>query len=436
MADWGWEGNGCMNESARRVVVTGTGLITPLGSDEETVWTAMMQKRCGIRRLTLVNPSDYKTPIGGEVETDAINAILRQVGVEPVGDRTVDMALAAAGAALRAAGLSESSKVMAPPPIPVIFGTGIGASHSLYHAFESFFQKGVRGLRPTSVPRCMANAISAQISITFRLTGANYVIVSACTSSTTAAGVAFRMIRDGYAECVLCGGADAVFDPFVYAGWNNLGVMSKNPDPLSACRPFDSRRDGCVLGEGAGALVIESLHHAMARGARIRGEILGYGESSDASHITSPSVEGQALAIRDAMSSAGIVPEQIGFINAHGTATRANDECESKSILAALGPAAASIPAASNKSFFGHLLGASGVVESIVTLIGLERGIMPPNLNLDDPDPSCNLCFVRGEATKVKSPVAMKNSFGFGGNNAVLILRAWEETSERQRHSY
>jgi len=416
-----------MNSIPRRVVVTGMGLITPLGSDEETVWNGMVQKRCGIRRLTLVNPDDYKTPVGGEVDSEAIPAMLREAGVEPVGDRTVDLALASAGAALRSAGIGAGCGSSGPVPMPVIFGSGIGASHSMYHAFEAFFQKGVRGLRPTSVPRCMGNAISAQISIKFRLSGPNYVIVSACTSSTTAIGVSFRMVRDGYADCALCGGTDSVFDPFVYAGWNNLGVMSKNPDPLSACRPFDSRRDGCVLGEGAGALVIESLESAAARGARIRGEILGYGESSDASHITSPSVEGQVRAILDAMSSAGVAAGDIGFINAHGTATRANDECESKSITAALGPAAASVPTASSKSFFGHLLGAAGAVETIVTFLGLERGMMPPNLNLDEPDPGCNLCLARGEAVKLKSPVAMKNSFGFGGNNAVLILRGWEE---------
>jgi 3-oxoacyl-[acyl-carrier-protein] synthase II len=249
--------------------------------------------------------------------------------------------------------------------------------------------------------------------------------VSACAAGTNAIGTAFRQIRNGYSDVVLCGGVDAFLDPFFFGVWNNIPALSRNPDPARACRPFDADRDGLVLGEGAGALVLESLDSAERRGARIRGEVAGYGESSDAGHITHPSVEGQAEAIRRALASAGVAPSEIGFINAHGTATRANDVTESRSIRAALGDAAASIPVASNKSYFGHTLGAAGGIETIVTLLGLEAGKVPPNLNLDNPDPECELCLVGDQPLEIDSPVAMKNSFGFGGGNAVLILKRY-----------
>ena len=408
----------------KRVVVTGIGVVTALGLDEAAFWRNLLAGRSGIGRITLFDIAEYKCQNGSEVQTDRLSEALRARQL-PAADRTVDMALLASAQALESASVISGKPPYGPQNTAVIFGTGIGASHSLFQAFMSFSQKGLRGLRPTSVPRCMANAVTAQISMRFRLTGPNYVIVSACTSSTTAIGTAFRMIRDGYADRALCGGADSVFDPFVYGAWNNLGVMSKNPDPARACRPFDAARDGCVLGEGAGALVLESLDAARGRGARIRAEIGGFGESSDAEHITSPSADGQARAIRAAMEDAGLRPADIGFINAHGTATRANDECESQSIRLAFGNAADRIPVASNKSFFGHLLGAAGAVETIATILGLESGTVPPNLNLDNPDPACNLPFVGSTAMNVSSPVAMKNNFGFGGNNAVLILRRW-----------
>ena len=413
-----------MNER-RRVVITGMGVVTALGMDEAALWQSMLAGRCGIRPLTLFDTAEYRCKNGSEIATDALNEALLSRKLTTA-DRTVDMALVASAQALESAGVISGEPPYEPQNAAVIFGSGLGASHSMYSAFMGYSEKGVRGMRPTSVPRCMANAISAQISMRFRLTGPNYIIVSACTSSTNAIGTAFRMIRDGYSDRVLCGGSDSVFDPFVFAGWNNLGVMSKNPDPARACRPFDADRDGCVLGEGAGALVIESLDQARRRGARIRAEILGFGESSDAEHITSPSAEGQARAIRAALDCAGIQPGDIGFINAHGTATRANDTCESQSIRLALGEATGRIPVASNKSFFGHLLGASGAVETIVTVLGLENGKVPPNLNLDNPDPACSLTFVGNTAMDVPSPIAMKNSFGFGGDNAVLIMRRWD----------
>lgn len=413
-----------MNDK-RRVVVTGMGVVSALGLDEATFWQNLLAGRSGIGPLTAFDTTEYKCKNGSEIASDTITQAL-QTRTLISSDRTVDMALIASAQALESAGVIAGQPPYEPQNTTTIFGSGIGASHSLYQAFMGYSQKGLRGIRPTSVPRCMANAITAQISMKFRLTGPNYVIISACTSATNAIGTAFRMIRDGYADRVLCGGSDSVFDPFVYGGWNNLGVMSKNPDPAGACRPFDAARDGCILGEGAAALVLEPRDQALARGADIRAEICGFGGSSDAEHITTPSAEGQARAIRAALGSAGIEPGDVGFINAHGTATRANDECESRSIRLALGNVTDRVPVASNKSFFGHLLGAAGAIETFVTILGLESGKVPPNLNLDNPDPACNLNLVGKTAMEIASPIAMKNSFGFGGDNAVLVLRRWD----------
>ena len=222
---------------------------------------------------------------------------------------------------------------------------------------------------------------------------------------------------------MLTGGADGFFNPFFYGAWNNLGVLSKIPEPERACRPFDRDRDGCILGEGAAALVLESLDSARERGAQIRGEIVGYGETSDATHITSPSVEGQTQAMRRALDDARLDPTAIGFVNAHGTATQANDETEGQSIRATLGDATDSIPVASNKSYFGHTMGASGALETVVTLLGLETGRVPANLNLEHPDPACRIHPVGDRSMDLDCTYAMKNSFGFGGGNGVLILK-------------
>ena len=409
----------------RRVVVTGLGLASAIGVDEESFWANLLAGCGGIDRLRSLDTTGYRVDIGAEVDADAVQSRLRALGKRAT-DRALDLALIAGADALEQAGL-----ISGPPPyteqdVAVVFGTGVGSAESHHTAFTAFAKKGVRGLRPSTVPKCMYNAISSGLSIHFRLTGANFMVVSACTSATNAIGTAFRQVRDGYCETVLCGGAEGFFDPFFYGVWNNLGVLSTNPDPQRACRPFDVDRDGCVLGEGAGALVVESLDRARARGVRIRGEILGYGESSDASHRTKPSAEGQAVAMRRALTDARVDPEELGCVNAHGTATHANDLTESQSIRLVLGKAVDKVPVVANKSYFGHTLGASGALETIVALLGLEAGVVPPNLNLERPDPECQVMLVGNTSQSVSSPLAMKNSFGFGGGNGVLVLRRAE----------
>ncbi len=407
--------------ASRRVVVTGLGVTCAIGADVESFGESLFAGRGGIARLRSLDTSAMRVGIGAEVEADTVRGGLRRLRRRPV-DRAVDLGLLAAAEALAEAGLTAAEPPYEPQPAAVVIGTGAGSAESHTTGHERLHERGVRGLRPSLVPRCMYNSISAGISIHFRLTGINFVVVSACTSATNAIGMAWRMIRDGYVDTVVAGGADGFFDPFYFGVWNNLGVMSENPEPARACRPFDVDRDGCVFGEGAGMLVLESRDRAVGRGASIRGEVLGYGESSDASHLTSPSAEGQTEAMRMALASAGVAPAEVGAVNAHGTATLANDRSESESIRAVLGDAADRAPVSANKSYFGHTLGASGAIEAIAALLSIERGRLPPNLNLENPDPECPVRLVGASSEPLERPVVMKNSFGFGGSNGVLLL--------------
>ncbi|MCH9648783.1 MAG: beta-ketoacyl-[acyl-carrier-protein] synthase family protein [Deltaproteobacteria bacterium] len=417
----------------QRVVVTGVGVVSALGIGESPMWENLLAGRSGIAPIQAFDTDEYRVKLGAEIDSDLLPALAKARSHRRT-DRALDISIEAAGQALEQAKLipegPKPQEGYLPQEIPVILGSGVGPAQSLYTAFQGFTRKSLRGLRPTTVPRCMANSFSSGISIHYHLTGPNYVLASACTSSTNAIGDAFRKVQHGYASVVVCGGTEAFFDPFYYGVWNNLGVLATETDPTIAYRPFDLDRGGCLLGEGAGILVLESLDHARRRGALIRGEITGYGDSSDATHLTSPSPQGQARAIRAALDCAKVEPTDIGYINAHGTATRANDESESAAIRQALGAAADQIPVGANKSFFGHTLGASGAIETIVTLLSLENRRVPPNLNLDRPDPKCNLHFVGAEPLELEAPIAMKNSFGFGGGNAVLILKRYTESSD------
>ena len=404
----------------RRVGVTGFGWVTALGNSEAEVWSSLLAGRSGLRVLRNHDYAGNKVRCGAEIDLAALETALSPTLRRA--DRTVRLAAEAARQALAAARCLPDSAER-PDGIATIFGSGCGPTETLHASHTRFAEKGPAGMRPSSVPNGMANAVSAALSIEFRLTGANYTVVSACTSATNAIGIAFRMVRDGYADAVLCGGTDNSFDPFYYALWNNLGVFSPEPDPVRALRPFAADRSGTLLGEGAGALLLESFDNARRRGVRIRGEIAGYGESSDATHITGPSALGQAAAIRAALRSANVGPRDIGYINAHGTGTDANDATEAEAICAALGEAAGDVPVGALKSYFGHTLGASGAIETIATLLALEHGHVPGNLNLENPDPACPLNLIGAAPLPLAREFALKNSFGFGGGNAVLVLR-------------
>jgi 3-oxoacyl-[acyl-carrier-protein] synthase II len=407
--------------SERRVVVTGIGLLTSLGGDDDATRQRLFAGHGGIGRLRCLDPAGYRSQNSAEIAADVVAAALAARGWR-AGDRTTDLALLVAAQALEQAGLLPIEPGSPAAETAVLFGSGSGPSHALQDSWQTFFSKGTRGLRPTTVPRCMVNVISSQVSVQFGLHGCNYMVVSACSSSTAALGIAYRMIRHGYAESVLCGGSESMFTPGLYASWDQLGVMSRAADPGRACRPFDLARDGFVLGEGAGALLLEARDAALARGASIRAEVLGYGESSDATHITRPSVDGQAKAIARALQSAGLEPAAVDFVNAHGTATKANDTTEAEAIRQVFGPDTERAWVVSSKPFFGHLLGAAGVVETIVSIFCLEQGRLHGNLNLTDPDPSCAVRLLGTASIGLPARVAMKNSFGFGGSNSTVIL--------------
>ena len=408
--------------SRRRVAVTGMGIVSAIGCDQESVWSSLMAGETGIRKIQSFDASENKVQIGAEIDDEELMPLLKARKVRKK-DRMVAMGLEAAGQALEQAALVRDEPPYDPQEIAVFMGSAVGPAETLHQGHQRFVAKGPKGMRPTSVPNFMANSLSSSISLHYRLTGTNQVIVSACTSAVNAIGLAFRQVADGYVDGAICGGSDAGFDPFYFSAWNNLGVFSKIEDPKRAYRPFDRARAGCLLGEGAGVLALEEWERAEARGATILGEVVGYGETSDALHVTSPDQAGQVRAIRAALDEAGISPEEIGYVNAHGTATEANDACESQSIREVFGPHADVARVGSSKSYFGHLLGASGAVETVVTLQALQKGIVPSNLNLDDPDPECNVRLVGGTPEECETEYAMKNSFGFGGGNGVLILR-------------
>ncbi len=415
-------------DQARRVMVTGLGMVSSLGSDLDVQWQRLLAGETGLGPIGGFDVAGHTVKHGAEVDMTPLDS--RQKGKLKRADRTLRLAIEVSRQALVQAGWrkagEESTDGLSSEGLDManLWGCGCGPCGTLFQANLRFAAKGPGGMRPSTVPSCMANSISAGVSIHHRLLGTNQVIVSACTSSTNAIGQGFRLIRHGYADAVLCGGVEAFFDPFYYGVWNNLGVLSTLPDAATALRPFDRRRAGTLLGEGAGALLLESRASAEARGARSRGEIVGYGESSDATHLTSPSVEGQATAIRRALADADATADDIVYINAHGTATEANDVTECRSMVEALGERGRHIPVGANKSYFGHTLGASGALESIVTLLALQHRMAPANLNLDDPDPQCDVELIGDRPRTLDDGLAMKNSFGFGGGNGVLLFRS------------
>jgi 3-oxoacyl-[acyl-carrier-protein] synthase II len=402
--------------------VTGIGLVTALGLDEEAVWGALMDGRTGVAEIEGFDVSALPCRVAAQVETPVLEHEVAALGRLP-GDRTTDMALVAAGRALRQSRLLDDEGRQG---AATLLGTGMGPAHTFFEAYESYYARGVKGLRPTTVPRAMYNALSAQVSMLFGLTGPNQVVVSACASATNALADGFRRIRDGALDLAVCGGAESFLNPLFFGVWNRLGVLSRQRDPARACRPFDRDRDGTVLGEGAAVLVLEELGRAHRRGARVRGEILGYGESSDAGHLTRPGVEGQSAAMRQALASAGVDAGDLAYVNAHGTATPSNDAAESASLRQVLGAAADRVPVGSTKSYFGHTLGASGAIETALTLIALERRTVPGNRCLENPDSGCRVRLVGASPEAISGCLAMKNSFGFGGGNAVLVLRRAE----------
>lgn len=406
----------------RRVVITGVGWVTSLGTSVQKVWDDLVAGRSGIHPIQRFDTTEYETRFGGEVSDWAGGPNIEKREVKRL-DRFAQFALNAAIDAVNDSGLDFSKED--PWRCGAIVGTGVGGIEEFADGHLRLLQKGPSRISPFMVPKLMCNAGAGNISIYYHLMGPNCAVASACASAAHAIGEAFKAIRYDDADIMVTGGAEAALTPVGLACFIALKALSaRNGDPTKASRPFDRDRDGFVLSEGSGILVLEEYSHAQARGAKIYAELLGYGQSADGSHITAPDEEGRgaAFAMEAALKNGQVNPADLSYINAHGTATPLGDVAETRALKRLLGDRAYRIPTSSTKSMTGHLLGASGGVEAIITAKAIQTGIMPPTINLESPDPACDLDYVPNTARQADVRYAMSNSFGFGGHNVALVM--------------
>jgi len=415
-----------INQSqSRRVVVTGLGLLCPLGIGVEASWANLTAGKSGIGPVTRFDTKDYPSRIAGEVKDFEPVDFMPEKLVKRV-DPFVRLGLAAAQMAIEDAGLEipEDKASRA----GVITGCGLGGLGSIEYYRDVLVNKGPKRVSPFFIPMAIPNMASGQISIMCGAKGPNTVVCTACAAGSHAIGDAFKTIQRGAADVMICGGTESVITPLAFAGFSNMKALStRNEKPEQASRPFDKKRDGFIIGEGAGILIIEEINHALERGADIRAEIIGYGLTGDAYHITAPPEDGEggARCMSMALEDAGLSYRNIDYINAHGTSTPLNDLCETRAIKTVFKDRAREIPVSSTKSMTGHLLGGAGGVEAIFCIKTIEDGIIPPTINYEIPDPECDLDYVPNRARSQSVDVVMSNSFGFGGTNAVLIFRRY-----------
>jgi len=410
----------------KRVVITGMGAITPLGNDVDSFWKNLCDGKSGIDRITRFDPEKFDTRIAAEVKDFDPQDYVDKKEAKRM-DRYTQFAMAAAKMAVEQADLDWSRENS--QRFGVLLGTGVGGLETMEKQAVILHTKGPRRVSPFFVPMMIANMAADQISIAYGARGMNSTVVTACASGTNAIGEAYRAIREGYADIMLTGGAEAAVTPLSLAGFSSMKALSRrNDEPQKACRPFDRDRDGFVLGEGAGILVLESYEHAMKRGARILAEMAGYGLTGDAYHITAPAPEGEggARAMKEALDDGNMAPGDIGYINAHGTSTDYNDKTETTAIKSVFGDAT-TVAVSSTKSMTGHLLGAAGGIEAIVLVRTLEDQFIPPTINYTTPDPECDLDYVPNHGRRAAINVAMSNSFGFGGQNACIVIKKFEK---------
>jgi 3-oxoacyl-[acyl-carrier-protein] synthase II len=411
----------------RRIAVTGIGVIAATGVGRERVWEALAEGRSGISRIEDFDTSNLKTNIAGVCRDFRPEEFFDEREMTRL-DRVSQLAIAATGMATREAGLTNGQ--LDSYDAGVYLGTGFGGQGSIEEFCGAFFSNGKGRRSAIAIPKSMYNASSSNIAIRFKTRGPNITVTTACSSGANAIGQAFHLIRYGHAERMIAGGVDAPITPVVMDAWKEMRVLStKNEPPERACKPFSANRDGFVLAEGAGIVVLEDLETARARGAHVYAEVIGYGSTADASHITFPDPDGEAHAITRALKDAGVDPKEIDYINAHGTATKLNDASETEAIKRVFGSRAYEIPVNSIKSMLGHSMGAAGAIEFIATVLAIENQTIPPTINYEEQDPQCDLDYVTeggarrvGRTTPLKT--AISNSFGFGGNNAVLVVRA------------
>ena len=407
-----------------RVVITGMGILSPVGNSCEEFFSNLAAGRSGIRKISSNFADRLSVKISAEVNFDAEAYFSKKTA--RILDRVSQFAMVAASQAWQDAAMQLPEREQR--RAGVYLGTGMGGARTLEESYVQLLQQNVKRLHPFTVVMVMNNAPASYISMTHGLKGPCLTYSTACSSSAVAIGEAFRQIKHGYADVILAGGTESLLTFGIFMSWESIGTLAlEAKDPSTSCRPFSRDRSGFVLGEGAAVLVLESLDRAKERGARIYGEVIGYGSTADADHITKPSMEGQANAMRAALEEARISPDDIDYINAHGTATVANDAVETLAIKEVFGRRAYHIPVSSTKSMHGHLLGAAGAVELVAAVLAMNKRIVPPTANLMVPDPECDLDYVPGKArTGLDLKVVMSNSFAFGGTNAVLIVRKHE----------
>jgi 3-oxoacyl-[acyl-carrier-protein] synthase II len=407
----------------RRVVVTGLGAVTPVGVGAKAYWDAITAGRSGVGPLTLVDPEPLPSKVAGECLDFDPAASLGPKEAKRL-DRSVQFALTSAREAWEDARIEG---VVDKDETGVVFATGIGGISSLLASEKVLHTKGPNRVSPFTVPQLMPNAAAGQIAMKLGLRGPNFCTTTACAASNHAIGLAFQAIRQGEAVAMIAGGSESAFVDIALVAFAQMTALATkfNDRPEEASRPFDALRNGFVMGEGAGALILEERDHALRRGAQIHAELIGFGQSADAFHITAPSEDGSgaALAMTRALRSAGLEPEAIGYINAHGTSTPTGDASETRAIRLAFGDHADRLAVSSTKSMIGHLFGAAGAVEGVATVLAIRDGILPPTINQTDPDPACDLDYVPNTARKATVEVAMSNGFGFGGHNAVVVFR-------------
>ncbi|EAC6873359.1 beta-ketoacyl-ACP synthase II [Listeria monocytogenes] len=410
----------------RRVVVTGIGAVTPIGNDAETSWENAKKGVNGVAKMTRLNPDDFPVKIAAELKDFDVEKYLEKKEARKM-DRFTHYAIASAEMAVQDSGLviddSNANRV------GVWIGSGIGGMETFETQYEIFLNRGHRRVSPFFVPMMIPDMGSGQVSIRFGAKGINSTTVTACATATNSIGDAFKVIERGDADAMITGGAEAPITKMSLAGFTANKALSLNPDPETACRPFDKDRDGFIIGEGAGIVILEEYEHAKARGAKIYAEIVGYGATGDAYHITAPAPngEGAARAMKMAIDDAGLTPDKVDYINAHGTSTPYNDEYETQAIKTVFGDHAKKLAISSTKSMTGHTLGASGGIEAIFALLSIRDNIIAPTIHLKNQDEVCDLDYVPNEARETNVNVAISNSFGFGGHNATLVFKRIED---------
>jgi 3-oxoacyl-[acyl-carrier-protein] synthase II len=405
----------------RRVVVTGLGLVSPVGNTVSAAWENILAGRSGVGRITKFDPEGYRSQIAGEVRDFSVTEYVAPKDVRRM-DAFVHYGVAASAQAIRDSGLEITDANR--ERIGCMVGSGIGGLPLIEENHQELRNRGPRRISPFLIPGAIINMIAGNVSIQFGLRGPNFAIVSACTTGLHSLGIAARLIGHDDADVMIAGGSEGAVSPLGVGGFAAMQALSvRNDDPAAASRPFDKGRDGFVLGEGAGVVVLEEYEHAKARGARIYCELVGFGMTADAHHMTAPDVDGPRRCMLAALRSAQVAPDQVQYLNAHGTSTPLGDINETNAIKLAFGASARSLVVNSTKSMTGHLLGGAGGIESVFTVLAVHHQISPPTINLDEPDPQCDLDYCAGTARPMRIDYAMKNSFGFGGTNGTLVFK-------------